>query len=151
MIHCLIFYHLSLIFITYNSVCLSCSTFYNLVKLIYPHADTHFSNNLSILIKLYLHKLWNYMHLSENPNITWEIVKINKDKPWNWRLLSENPNITYEIVKENPKYPWDWAYLSANPNLPWNYMYLSKNPNITWKIVKTNKDKLWSWLSEIQI
>ena len=41
----------------------------------------------------------SWYHLSENPNITWEIVKANLDKPWDWEQLSRNPNITWEIVK----------------------------------------------------
>ena len=46
--------------------------------------------------------------LSENPNITWEIIQANPDKEWNWYLLSGNPNITWDIVEANPDNPWDW-------------------------------------------
>jgi hypothetical protein len=68
--------------------------------------------------------------LSQNPNITWEIVRDNPDKNWNWISLSRNPNITWEIVQNNPDKPWNWVYLS-------------KNPNITWEIIKDNPDKPW--------
>jgi hypothetical protein len=72
--------------------------------------------------------------LSENPIITWEIVRDNPDKPWNWDLLSGNPNITWEIVRDNPVKPWDWNSLSANPNT-------------TWEIVRDNPDKDWNWFA----
>ena len=36
------------------------------------------------------HKDWCYIWLSENPNITWEIVQANPDKPWDFQLLSWN-------------------------------------------------------------
>ena len=34
-------------------------------------------------------------------NIFWETVNDNPDKDWNWECLSENPNITWEIVIDN--------------------------------------------------
>ena len=82
-------------------------------------------------------KKWDYYELSENPNITWEIVQANPDKPWNYNQLSINPNVTWEIVQ-------------ANPDEPWDYNWLSSNPNITWEIVQANLDKPWryDYLSE---
>ena len=41
--------------------------------------------------------------MSENPNITWEIVKNNPTKPWSYTKLINNPNITWEIVNEQNK------------------------------------------------
>ena len=38
----------------------------------------------------YSDKHWDWWSLSENPNITWDIVETNLDKSWNWKLLSEN-------------------------------------------------------------
>ena len=77
-------------------------------------------------------KDWDYSFLSENPNITWEIVKANPDIDWDYSWLSANPNITWEIVKKNPEKDWDYSNLSANPN-------------ITWEIVKANPDKDWNY------
>jgi hypothetical protein len=57
---------------------------------------------------------WDYRWLSENPNITWDIVKDNPDTPWDYNWLSENPNITWEIVRDNPNKRWDWTSLSMN-------------------------------------
>ena len=53
-------------------------------------------------IKLTPQKEWNYDYLSENPNITWDIVLANPDKAWNYACLSMNPNITWDIVSANP-------------------------------------------------
>jgi hypothetical protein len=39
-------------------------------------------------------------------------VQANPDRPWNYSSLSENPNITWEIVKENPDRPWKFPYLN---------------------------------------
>ena len=58
---------------------------------------------------------WDYDGLSENPNITWEIVQANPTKPWDYDDLSENPNITCEIVQANQHKPWDYKNLSYNP------------------------------------
>ena len=41
------------------------------------------------------YKDWNWMKLSSNPNITWEIIKNNPTKQWNWNAISLNPNITW--------------------------------------------------------
>ncbi len=55
--------------------------------------------------------------LSQNPNITWEIVKNNPEKPWDYSMLSKNTNITWEIVQNNPDKPWNYYhYLSQNEN-----------------------------------
>lgn len=98
----------------------------------------------------------DYIYLSSNPNITWEIIQNNPDKPWNYYHLSANPIITWEIVKNNPDKPWCYRYLSENPNVTWemveanpdkNWSYgeLSLHPNITWEIIKANPDKPWNY------
>jgi hypothetical protein len=33
---------------------------------------------------------WDYIGLSANPNITWEIVDAYPDKPWDYKHLSNN-------------------------------------------------------------
>lgn len=45
-------------------------------------------------------KPWDWYHLSQNPNITWDIVEANLDKPWDLigLSLSQNPNITCDII-----------------------------------------------------
>jgi hypothetical protein len=46
--------------------------------------------------------------LSQNHNITWDIVKDNLDYPWDWSGLSTNINITWKFVKDNLDKPWNW-------------------------------------------
>ena len=41
-------------------------------------------------------------------------VNANQDKHWDWYHLSQNPNITMDIVEANPDKPWDWKSLSRN-------------------------------------
>ena len=49
-------------------------------------------------------KPWNWYGISQNPNITWEIIQENPDKPWEWGLngISRNSNITCDIIQANP-------------------------------------------------
>jgi hypothetical protein len=61
-------------------------------------------NDLQILLQL----------LSQNPNITYEIIQQNPDKGWNYNYLSRNSNITYKIIQQNPDGPWNYCYLSTN-------------------------------------
>ena len=77
-------------------------------------------------------KPWDWWAVSENPNITWDIVTTNPDEPWNWGGLCLNPSITWGNVLANPDKPWDWSILS------WRQ-------DITWDIVATNLTKPWSW------
>ena len=53
--------------------------------------------------------------VSNNSNITWDIIQQNLDKPWTWYGLSFNPNITWNIVQQNPNLGWNWSTLSCNP------------------------------------
>ena len=119
--------------------------------------DCLWEKYLSQNIKTFPKNFWNLdMLLSQNPNITWEIVQANPDKPWNFKMLSQNPNITWEIVQANPNKPWRFFWLSGNPNITWEIVqdnpdenwcfgWLSENPNITWEIVKANPDKPWNY------
>ena len=49
-----------------------------------------------------------------------KFIDKNKDKPWNWHWVSENSNITMDIISENMDKPWDWRGIS------WNDMNLDK-------------------------
>ena len=88
------------------------------------YIDEHIKQRINLLSD----KL-DWSCLSENPKLTWDIVKDNHDKKWNWLGLSMNPNITWEIVKENPDKPWNWYYLSKNPNITWDIV--NKYPVLT--------------------
>ena len=92
---------------------------------------------------------WDFNRLSNNPKLTFNIVKNNLDKEWNWNKLSKYLKINIEDVVNNITFPWNWTKLSKNtyltigmicidkyPNLPWNWSDLSENPNITVEFVK---------------
>jgi hypothetical protein len=65
--------------------------------------------------------------ISQNSNVTWEIIINNPTIPWEWTNISLNKNITWDIIINNPDYPWDWDYLS-------------RYKPITWCIIKQNID-----------
>jgi hypothetical protein len=76
---------------------------------------------------------WDWLGLSFNENITWDIVKSNPDKNWQYRGLSLNPNITPDIILENKELPWNFYNLSSNK--------FTKSDNIKKKIIKNNREK----------
>ena len=43
----------------------------------------------------------------------------NHDKDWDWGKISNNPNITWDIIRDNPEKPWIWVGISFNPNITW--------------------------------
>lgn len=99
---------------------------------------------------------WDWRGVSENPNITQEIINNNPTKNWNYSYMSNNSNITFDFVKQHIDKPWDWRWLSQNPNITWDiikqnpcylrdYIYISHNPNLTWEIVHNNIHKSWCW------
>ena len=74
--------------------------------------------------------IWD--QISQNPNITMEIIEKYPDKPWNWICISYNPNMTMEIIERYP-------------NKPWNWQNISQNPNITMEMIEKYPDKPWNW------
>ena len=43
-----------------------------------------------------------------------DIIQNNFEKPWDWIGISYNSNITFNIIRENPDKPWDWRQISYN-------------------------------------
>ena len=74
-------------------------------------------NPLSRLLSKYPHKSWNWYGLSQNPDITPDIIEKNLDNRWNWTELSQNPNITIDIIEKYHYKPLNWEWISRNPNL----------------------------------
>jgi hypothetical protein len=113
----------------------------------------------------------NWRAVSNQPNVTWDIIVSNptikdadgsvKPTPWDWYGISYNKNITWEIIHTNPtihneQTPWAWNGISMNPNItweiiksnpqcPWDWWCISLNPNITMDIVLANPDEEWEW------
>jgi len=94
-----------------------------------------------------------YNELSENENLTLEIVKENLDKKWNYNSLLMNESFTWEDIQfiyeyqNMKKYFFSDTYISLNPNITldivfnnptynWEYIYIIQNKNINLDDVK---------------
>ena len=42
-----------------------------------------------------------------------QFILDNPDKNWNYLHLSFNPNITWEIIQNNPQIVWNYIWLSC--------------------------------------
>jgi hypothetical protein len=51
-------------------------------------------------------------------------VEANPDKPWDYDWMSQNPNISWEIVEANPDKPWDYRRFSNNKM--WKHEFFAK-------------------------
>src|SRR5271154_984829 len=95
---------------TFKSVLTTCKQWNLLILKVYPNGRIIFANHLITLLKLQPDKNWDYTWLSENPSITWQIVKNNPNRNWNYNYLSHIPSITWEIVKANPDKNWNYRH-----------------------------------------
>lgn len=120
-----------------------------------------FSHNKALTFDTVLkrpNEKWQMRALSENPNITWEIVQDSRSiMDWKFGYLSCNPNITWEIVRENENEDWDYGVMGAlNPNITcdiiedfpqynWSWWFMHKNKNLTPEFIENNIDKSWNF------
>lgn len=117
-------------------------------------------NELIKLLKEFPNENWDYMKLSENPNITLEYVINHPDKQWDWCRLTRNKSITLQDIESHPDLSWDCDNILKNPNIPLTYI-LNKYPNCSMKLVSQNYGITvndieshmdlqweWFWLSE---
>jgi len=130
------------------------------------------NNVLQMIMKYYPQGNWNFEALSENPNVSWDIVEYHINKRWNWSKLSRNnPHITCEILQKFINF-WNWDELSRNSyiswemiqktiNRPWNWTELSynkaikyveniindgiRNPKLNIEFIKNNPTLDWNW------
>jgi hypothetical protein len=123
----------------------------NLDKYIQSKWEEHYWN---FLMK-YEDKL-NWYNISQNLNITMEMIEKYPNKDWDWNGISRNPNLTMEMIENSPEKPWDWYCLSQHPNItmemidkypdkPWSWYNLSNNQNITIEMIENNPNKDWDW------
>lgn len=105
--------------------------------------------------------LWSWNQLSQNPNITLDIIDKYPNKPWNLKFVIQNPNMTLEYIEKNIDKPWDWYFISNYKNLtldfvikyihkPWNYGMMMCNVNLTEKLIENAQiceqfDKQINW------
>ena len=101
--------------------------------------------------------------LSNNTNVTMEIVLNNLDLCWNWDKISDNLNMDIKYMFKNIKdnkddEQWKWCFyelgknkhvtmkmIQENINCDWYWGTISSNPNLTIEMIRTNIDKNWNW------
>ena len=87
--------------------------------------------------------------MSDNKNLTLEILDNNINLDWHWKIVSANSNLTFTNPKKYPKI--NYEYLSKNSNLTfdvvnnldinyWNFDELSFHPNLSFNFVFG-----WDW------
>ena len=85
-------------------------------------------------------------------------ISCNLEYPWEWDSISNNPNLTIDMISENPLEDWNLHFISYNSNIkmndilnnvkmPWNWGHYNSNNNImlniTIKILLDGNDKNW--------
>ena len=69
-------------------------------------------------------------HLSENPSLTIDILRMHIKRDWNWFSVSANRSVTMQDIMNHPEYPWEWDGVSYNPNL--TISMINQYPNKEW-------------------
>ena len=106
-------------------------------------------NNLVLIINLY-----DWSNISNDEDITMDLVNKYPNSPWVWEFLSGNPGVTMENIQNNIDKPWVYDAISGNPNITvkfikdnllneWNWFEISRNPNITMKDFLDNISLPW--------
>lgn len=75
---------------------------------------------------------WNWVDLSQNPNMTWEFIENNPNFAWNWASVCLNPCITPDIIRNNPGYAWHFSLLSRNPSMTREFVEEMKDRADPW-------------------
>ena len=106
------------------------------------------------------HRTSFYMFISNNPNITIEIIRNNINACWDWYELTYcNENITSNDISENPDMPWDFTeyngkitcilrntYCVAIVKLEHQNEWHQSWSVITIKEVLNNPERNWSYI-----
>lgn len=92
---------------------------------------------------------WNYIWMSENPNLTLNYVLERPNVTWHYKDVGSNSNIRPVEFFDHPELPWLFSDLSGNPNLTledlnhpedrqrWDPRRLAENPAFTWEDLLT--------------
>lgn len=108
--------------------------------------------DLEILVLTFPSKFKYSESLDSNPNITWNILKLNgKIIPWKYI----NPSDNFELIKHLLEKNWKKSINQNNHKIKWKHiltldlnMYMSSmcnNPNITMEIVNSFPNLAWDW------
>jgi hypothetical protein len=118
------------------------------------------NNTLLKLIRKYPNKIWCFVTLSANPNITINFVKEFINKNWDWNVLSFNLSIinetkeSFDFVFENQNKNFNWYALSENLNidfidkycdtLPWHWRGVFRNREMNEKFIFKYGERIMS-------
>ena len=108
-------------------------------KMLSHYLGNEYSNKWFLIILKNPDKKWDWDLISNNPNITMDIINKYPDKPWNWNRISENPNITMNMIENNLDKPWNWKMVSKNPNLTIDFIDKHFNKYWNWNCIVSNK------------
>ena len=62
--------------------------------------------------------MWKWPLISANPGITMQDIMKHPDFPWDWEIgISDNPNLTINMLNQYPDKEWNWYYISRNPGI----------------------------------
>ena len=68
-----------------------------------------YEREIIIFINKYPNKPWDWSWISENENITMDMIETYHTLPWDWKSISRNPNLTLKMIEKNPTMPWNWS------------------------------------------
>ena len=85
--------------------------------------------------KLWYKLIYNHEKELKFMNQLWTLVKLYPDAAWDWDRLSENPNITFDIMINNPTINDPNNSTDTNGRLIPCHWNASVNPNTTIDIV----------------
>jgi hypothetical protein len=79
------------------------------------------------MIEKYIDKPWSWKALSNNQNLTIEIIEKYSDKPWRWDYISNIPNITMDFIQKHTDKSWDWLGILQNTFIEEKKLFYHKN------------------------
>lgn len=95
---------------------------------------------------------WDWASASKGANISWAFVQAHPEFPWSMDGLSQNPNVTMEVVLQNPdrgwtvppftEGRWNWVYLT--PRLCQDIRNVQQNPTLPWHWQTVSRDALFT-------
>ena len=56
-------------------------------------------NELEKIFKKFPNKDWDYTKLSNNPNLTIDMIQEYPNKPWNYTCISRNKSFTFKMLE----------------------------------------------------
>ncbi len=86
----------------YKVIICVCKDWQQLINDKFPNAIDDFSNHLLTLLKLKPYRDYDWQAISANINMKWSDI-CALDYEWNYGHVTNNPNITMEIINNNHK------------------------------------------------